>query len=91
MNNDFVSAMLNWNRSKEKYISENMPEVKKALAPRKDIFIRIPTQFEEEIKEFVKSKRKEADENFSGSSERMRLELSLTFEEFNKPPKSSDY
>lgn len=87
---DFVSAMLEWNRNKEKYVKNNI-NAGEDKAPRKNIFITIPLIFEEEIKDFIKSKRKEADSTHVGTSEISKTKLMIEFEEKNPAPKKSDY
>lgn len=87
---EFVAAMTEWNRSKDAFVKGNL-EPGKDKAPRKNIFITIPLAFEDEIKDFVRSKRKEADAKHTGSSETRKTELMIEFEENNPPPRRSDY
>jgi hypothetical protein len=87
---EFVSAMMKWNKEKEVYIKSKL-EPGSGKAPRKNIFITVPLEYEEEIKAYVKNKRKEADSLFLGSSETRKTELMIEFEESNPPPKRSDY
>jgi hypothetical protein len=89
MSKDFVEAMLDWSKKKDAYINDNMSTGKSA--PRKNIFITVPIEFEQEIKDYVKGKRKEADRLFSSSIERSKMELAIKFESFTPPPKSNNY
>lgn len=88
---DFISAMTEWNKSKDKFVSDRLETDSKKLAPRKNILTTIPVEFEQEIKEFVKMKRKQADEQFVSNLDRRKTELSIEFEEFNPVPRRSDY
>lgn len=87
---DFIDAMMKWNRAKDDYVKSNL-EPGKDKAPRKNIFITVPLEFEQEIKDFVKTKRKEADSKHIGSSETRKTELMIEFEESNPPPRRTDY
>lgn len=89
MSKDFVNAMLEWSKQKDAYIGDNISVGK--LSPRKTIFITIPTDMEQEIKEYVKNKRAESDAIFLNSSERRKIELSIEFENKNPPPNAKDF
>ena len=91
MSQDFVAAMLQWRKDQEKYVSNNLVGSKTGLAPRKVILLTVPEQFEQEIKDFAKAKRKEADSVFSGATERDKMELAIKFEESNPPPSRNSF
>lgn len=88
---DFLNAMTEWNKNKDKFVADKLETDSSKLAPRKNIFITIPLTFEEEIKAFVKLKRKEADGLFVSNLDKSKTELFLEFESSNPPPKRSDY
>lgn len=88
ISNDFVSRMLEWSKKKDTYIDSKLSTDKGQLAPRKNIMLRIPLEFEEEIKAFAKRKRKESDANYTGSLERHKMELAIEFEKNNPPPRA---
>jgi hypothetical protein len=87
---NFIEAMTEWNRKKNDYVKATL-EPGKNKAPRKNIFITIPLDFEDDIKDYVRSKRKEADSTHVGTSDLRKTELMLEFEEKSPPPKRSDY
>lgn len=91
MSQDFVSAMMNWRKEQEKYVSDNLTGSKSGLAPRKTILITVPVEFEQSVKDFAKAKRKEADAGFSGIAERERMELAIKFEETSPPPSRNNF
>lgn len=86
----FIEAMTEWNGKKDLFVKQNL-EAGVDRAPRKNIFITVPLEFEEDIKQYVRSKRKEADSKHVGTSAVRKTELMLEFEASNPPPKRSDY
>lgn len=86
----FIQAVADWNKSRDEFIKKNS-EPGRDKAPRKNIFITVPLAFEEDIKAYVKAKRKEADSKHTGTSDLHRAELGIQFEESNPPPRRSDY
>lgn len=84
---DFITAMMDWNKSKEKFVASQLSTAKEKLAPRKNLYVTIPEKFETEIKEFIKAKRQEADDAQSLISARRKVELALEFEKDNPPPR----
>lgn len=86
----FIDAMTNWNQRKDAFVKDNL-EPGSSKAPRKAIFITVPLEFEEDIKNYVKAKRKLADSTFKGSPATRKTELMIQFEENNPPPKRSDF
>lgn len=86
----FIEAMTEWNQKKELFVKRNLG-TGVDLAPRKNIFITVPLEFEEDVKQYVKSKRAEADSKYVGTSAVRKTELMLEFEASNPPPKRSDY
>lgn len=87
----FIDAMHSWVKAKNKFVLENSSPKQKRLSPRKNIMLTIPMQFEQEIKEFVKSKRKEADSLLEIDYEKENLSLELQYEKENPPPKAGDF
>lgn len=87
----FLEAMTEWNEKKEKYVSAQLSTESDKLAPRKNILLTVPLEFEDDIKAYAKLKRKEADNNFVSSLSRKKTELYINFESVNPPPRRSDY
>lgn len=90
-NTNFVNAMLDWTREKDKFVSEQLSTGTNNLSPRKNIMLTVPLEFEDEIKAFAKSKRKEADENYSSTLDVKKIELSIAFEKENPPPRAEAF
>lgn len=88
---EFIKAMTEWNKKKDKYIASELETESQKLSPRKNILITIPMLFEEEIKAYVKSKRKEADSIFVENLDSEKTKLALAFESSNPPPNRGDY
>lgn len=88
---EFISAMTEWNKKKDRYVAEQLSTESNTLSPRKNILVTVPLLFEEEIKAFVKAKRKEADVLFVAELDTKKTELSIVFESVNPAPRRSDY
>lgn len=89
--NQFIDAMLAWNRKKDEYVKSKIIDAKKNLSPRKNIMLTVPLLFEEEIKAFAKAKRKEADAILNKDAEKSAMAIALDFEKLNPPPSVRDF
>lgn len=86
---NFVQAMTDWRKERDSFVNTNLDKSK--IAPRKTLFVTIPEIYEQEIKDFIKSKREQADDDFMNKSDLRHTELSIKFEEANPPPQRKDY
>ena len=87
---NFIQAMTQWNADKDSFVKSKLePGISKA--PRKTLLVTIPVEFEEDVKSYIKEKRKEADSKHVDMSGVRKTELMLEFEASNPPPKRSDY
>lgn len=91
MAKDFIEAVIDWNKRKDEFVTSQLSTGNERLAPRKNIFLTIPLEAEQEIKEFVKAKRAEIDKKFSSNIERQKIQFSISFEQENPMPHSKDF